>query len=252
VANAGSLLLNGQHPPVPGTPNVYKTPPAQDSQTIIVDIDYHIGTTTTNVSGILWRAHLGDPGEIDAATAITPSAAGVNSSGTVPLQASVPATNWWIAGSPPSGQTVSATSTGTVGRLSLHVVGTTPANNSDTDVTVTAWLIRHLVPGPGSTVLHFGPSAWIYGTSQQNPFLLSELPPFAPEPGQGKWWHNPLDTKTFHIGSGVGSIYYATQMALGKIGIEHVPEPATPLLLGGGIAALAVSRRIRRRRIETA
>ena len=91
--------------------------------------------------------------------------------------------------------------------------------------------------------------------------MNSELPTNRPEIGFGRWVH-ATQPKTFHLGDVVpgaptpsftgsphlGSWFYATLAGTALIGIEHVPEPATGMMVIGGVGAMLMGIRSRRRR----
>jgi hypothetical protein len=65
------------------------------------------------------------------------------------------------------------------------------------------------------------------------------------DPGFGEWVHNP-QTFTVHV---VNSLFWATTTwisGVGAVGVEHVPEPASAMLVLGGLGTLIAARRRRR------
>ena len=124
------------------------------------------------------------------------------------------------------------------------------AEHSDVDLTVMVWNIHHLVSTELQPIL-LRESDYVYGTPAWNPVTLSEFPPLPPPPGGGTWYH-VSQTKTFQKVAGLpGSAFYATLVGTARIGIEHVPEPATGLMLMGGVGSLLWGLRARRRRLSS-
>ncbi len=81
----------------------------------------------------------------------------------------------------------------------------------------------------------------------------SELEVPFPVPGglantTAHWLHVTQTATLMHTLS--SSNYFATFAGGINIGIEHVPEPATPVLFAGGVLVLALSRCARRRRLQ--
>ncbi len=136
--------------------------------------------------------------------------------------------------------------------LELHAKSTTPKNNSDVDLTVMAWNIRHLRGTPGSTT--FEPSALVWADSdyvphQPEPGGILQLPPPIPtDATNGHWVHIPFP---WHVPPGMGiSNFVATLAGTAFIGIEHVPEPMTAVMAGGGVLLLVCGWGLRRRRLS--
>ena len=132
-----------------------------------------------------------------------------------------------------SGMTVNSTSLVPLFMVTGHAKNTTPANNSDIDITISAWQILHIVQ---SGSYHITQSDWVYKTSQGY-----EWEPF---PGYGHWFH-ALGTTTTFIPM---SAYVATNAWIQNVagfGIEHVPEPAAIGLMVVGVASFVLARRRR-------
>jgi hypothetical protein len=139
----------------------------------------------------------------------------------------------WHPSATNGGTSVSASSIMNLFRLNGYVRNTTAQNNSDIDITIVPYVIRH---NQTSAMAVLGQSVWMYRTS---------LGGWA-QPGQGTWVHVTTAVST----SLPASAFYAfggTIVNTGGYGIEHMPEPASLLLLLGGAGAM-VTGRLRRRR----
>jgi len=264
-ANTIGILTLGD-PVTPGDPLAfdginpnYKTPPMQSSSQITLFIGGHIGTTMTNFMGGWWSVHTA-PGAPEIGLLVTASLTGPLA-GSATAAITLPATSSAVQGHqflttallgatvPPSGITLVPSDAAPLGAVIIHAINTTPALNSDIDLTIVGKGIFHV---PKATVssgwLTLFPSDSLYATSNWTPGL-SELPSIPPEIGFGHWVH--LDqTKQFHLMAGSGSWFYTRLLGTGFVGIEHVPEPMTAgLLLGCGCVALLGGRTARRRRL---
>jgi hypothetical protein len=154
----------------------------------------------------------------------------------------------WDPSAPNSGRPLPQSQIVPLANFVPHAKNTTPRNNSDFDLTVMAWNIRHILPGPGSTQVP--PSALVWATSQYEPNQADfHLPtPIPTDYPNGHWVHIPF---TWHMPAGLGSNFVATLAGTAFIGIEHVPEPVTALLAGGGALLLACSWGLRKRRMAS-
>jgi len=230
----------------------YKTPPLQTSDVIDVPLTFHAPGLVPNWAGAMIRVHILDNQEVDVdgitltdGTAIT-EPFGARSQNE---QSAAQQFTFWHPSAPNSGVALNQSQMMPVAKLTLHAKNTTPINNSDVDITVGFWNIRHLLPGLGSSFIHLNASDYMYGTPNFNPVTQSELPPFTIEPGGGVWFHvTEAAGKTIHLPAGQGSHYYATFVNTAKIGMEHVPEPAGVVLLVGGAVAAGLAWLSRRRR----
>jgi hypothetical protein len=246
----------------------FKTPPLQTSQTINLPLGIHFSAPNPGYAG--WagayvQIHLADPSEVDFVQ-LAPVAGHFGGSGLYPFGPPSGGSNsaaqfftLWNSAAPGSGLNVNPSLVVPVGSLLLHAKNTTPINNSDFDLTAVVWNIFHLRgPAPGSTLIPLPNSAYVYANPSTNPvpnsFTGFTLPvPASPAPiGSGVWVHqNRLQSKFLHVPTGhPGSLYYALKVGTVKVGIEHVPEPATALLLGAGFALLGASRYLRRQRLQ--
>jgi len=149
---------------------------------------------------------------------------------------------------PNSGIFVNASDSYRVADLKLHIKGTNnPAQNSDTDAVVQLWNIWHFREGYTSINVPLRPSDRVWVGSDNQVFHRTdsayEIPPTIPQPPlsspDGHWLHitQPMQ---FHF---YGSQFYATLADTITIGIEHIPEPVTGVLLGLGVLCAAMGMR---------
>jgi hypothetical protein len=152
--------------------------------------------------------------------------------------------------------------------LQLHAKGSgsTPEGvNSDVDMLLGFWNIWHLANGPSSATIQIPESAlWWVPSSIQQPgdlqqfhiggtgafasfFQFPSSPPLAIDPNAH--FIHLTETLTFHLFGGEGSAFIATFLNSATLGLEHVPEPATWVMLMLGGVALLFSRRLRRKRL---
>jgi hypothetical protein len=137
--------------------------------------------------------------------------------------------------------------------LVLHAINTnTSGNDSQYDLYVDGWNIRHIV-GAGSTMILlreyedmvWATSNWDPGT---NPDDFDWPLPIPPDHPDGHFVSVPYSI-SIHITSGLASQFYATLAGKATIDIQHVPEPAMGALVLGGVACLLMGRRARKRRL---
>jgi hypothetical protein len=130
-----------------------------------------------------------------------------------------------------SGISVNSSSLVPLFNVDYHAKNTTPANNSDIDVTVSAWQILHIV---NSGTYFVSASDWAYKTEAGLEYEMV--------PGQGRWFHVEQSGTTFIP----ASAFVATNAFIqntGGYGIEHVPEPGAIAMVVLGLAGLIVARR---------
>jgi hypothetical protein len=156
-----------------------------------------------------------------------------------------------------SGVTLNASAVYPVADLRLHLKGTTTGQNSDTDVVVQLWNIWHYRHGYTTNIVPLAPSDRIWVGSSINDIeqlhvINSQygyigpptIPPISSTDPTGHWLHvnNPIE---FHFW---GSQFYATLADTITIGIEHIPEPTSILLIGLGSLCAAMALRSHKRR----
>lgn len=234
--------------------NVLKTPPMHTSDVYTFPLEYHNPNDVVNWAGALMTVHVVDASEVDIdslgtfnATGgidIIPDPFGPHSENEQSV--TKPFTVWDpLAAQSGIIQPVSAQIP--VGRITVHAKNSETGGNSDTDIEIKFYNIHHVPPSmESSNVITLFPSEWVYGTPDFDPIELSELPSLPPEPGQGVWYH-ANDVKTFHLVPGVGSYFYAKFVTSLGIGIEHVPEPTSLVMLSSGIVCAGIGLWTRRR-----
>lgn len=242
-----------------------KTPQLRSSDTYHLPIDIHIegdptGAGLPNWAGALMKVHILDSSEVDIDSIVPVHPTTGSTGGTNPFgprsenqQSVAKFFTVWHPLALQSGITLQPSVNEPVFDMDVHAKGTTLGQNSDVDVTFMFWNIRHLGTVPPSHNFTVRKSDYVYAHPQTNPLLQSELPLEPPRPGNGRWVH-ATDTKIFHVTATpggappLGSFFYATFLNTATLGIEHVPEPASAILLGCGALSGLVSLVMRRRR----
>lgn len=225
-----------------------KTPPLQDSQTWQTAINLHNNVAIPNWAGYVVRVHIADGTEVS----LRPS----NLSGGTQIDlpdstGNSAATMGWVWGPNAAGSGMNLPASQNMPVLTplvLHAKGT-PVRDSTPDLVVSAWNIKHLLPAATSdwvtlkvSDLIWAPSSWVPNPTQ----FEWPYPVTTNAPGAG-WKHMPF-TVTFHFTQPVpGSNFIATLAGMAKIDVT--PEPASGLLMLGGIACLMMARRARKRRL---
>jgi hypothetical protein len=256
VANAAEMVAISGAVAQEGTGgNVFKTPPMADSDTLSISWGIHFyGAAPSHWAGVLFKSHVLDGSEVSltgvtsAPGALPPAPWPTPPSGAAGQSVSVSGW-WWNTAAPLSGFTPpTSTVVGPVVTWTIHAMNTTPANNSDVDMSLMFWNIFHIPAGTGSDNVLLQPSDYVWAPGDFVPQPGQPFPSFPlpfDDPG-GRWVHIDFPT-SWHIPAGEGSWYYAQADGTSFLGIEHVPEPATGLLLIGGAGALFASRRARKR-----
>jgi len=232
-----------------GVNNAVKSPPLQNGEVWVTSIDIHNAVSIPNWAGYVVAGHVVDPNEVS----MLPSTLG---DGTV-----VPPSGGRIAGSvldplwQASGKSLpSSVNVPIMIALVLQATNTNlTGNDSQFDLYVDGWNIRHVPSGAGSQIIILkayedmvlAPSDWKPAT---NPDDFEWPPPISPEDPSAHWVHMPY-TKTIHMPPTPGSRLYATLAGKATIDIQHVPGPASGLLVLGGVASVGMARRARRRRL---
>jgi hypothetical protein len=247
-----------------GVDTQFKTPPLQESDTILIPLDMHpttaMGAPWLGWGGAMMRLHLADPTEVDVLAVADPSGNvttlpfGPPSQGVASSSRSFTFFHPGVFG---SGIPITPSVNHPIFTLSLHAKNTLPINNSDFDLTASFANIWHVIGGSqfASQIVVLDPSAYVFVTSAITKTALlhtvnSQIEWNPAQPGTGHWLHLDIPF-TFHLTGGPGSNIFATFVNTARIGIEHVPEPTSAALLGLGLGALALSRRFaaRRRRL---
>jgi hypothetical protein len=246
----------------------FKTPPLRTSDKFRVVIDKHFKMDVFDYAGFRLKFHILDSKEISVTpdstlfgSAPPPLTPGAPTSAHIklplvspdfpqstPMVQSVPFyRTHWEDNAQNSGRFVMASKWVPMAAFSLHAKNTNTGANSDVDMTVMAWCIRHLGPGQGSTT--FEQSALVWAPSHFTPQPGNPLPtdPIPFDDPNGQWKHIPFP---WHVPLGFpGSNFVATFAGTVAIGLEHVPEPMTALLAGSGVLMLLGSWGLRKRRM---
>ncbi len=257
VATAGvHMIPTSGASPDPSNPWLYKTPPMSGSQTFTIQWAVHVKFQDPHWAGVRFTAHVLDAGEMDLNSInVLP---GLLAGSTIPAGPGSTTTiggTWWHPAAMSSG-TYAASQVIPFGTWTIHVNGSSPGQNSDTDATAAGSSIFHLGSTqhlPGSTMIHAEDVDYVWATSGFTPTESEPFPQNPPHPDNslGEWKPVP-DVPTsvsFHVTPLMASGFYSKRLGGAGLGIEHVPEPGTglALLVGGGIAVLG-TRRARRRR----
>jgi hypothetical protein len=258
----------------PGVFTNFKTPPLATSENFILPIDiHHTGPNPgwAGWAGAIMDVHIIDPNEVDI-VGITPFG-GATIDGTPifgPLSAQGTATHTFTFFNPAanlSGILVGTSDNNPIFNITIHAKNTTGANNSDfNDIALSFWNIWHVQAGSAfashPVVLKASDRIWVRSTitttddffhiatgPEVSMYVFPSGPPATDDPN-AHWFHL-VNTVTFHLTTGPGSTIYATKLLPANIGIEHVPEPATGLLVGAGLVMVALSRRYAARRRQS-
>ncbi len=248
---------------------LFKLPPLHDSDTFVATAFLHSGITAPNWAGQIMKAHVLDASEVDV-DAIVPLLGGPGGAPETdpfgPRSANVQSEPRYFTAWHPlaqqSGITLQPSSTLPVFNLNLHVKGSSSEGNSDADMSLMFWNIfhlRHVLESSGLLQLEISDLIWVTSNIEDvqqlhitdgpnsSQYLFPSNPAQAGDP-LGHWLHI-LEPVTFHLLAGSGSQFYATMGNTILVGIEHVPEPASAILLGlGGVCGL-VTIVLRRRRL---
>jgi len=239
-------------PGVAGVETDFKTPPLRDSDVFTVPLAIHNqdAGVVLNWAGALVGVHVLDNQEVDIDginspwwPSLIPSPFGDRSENVQSVMAVFQA---WHPNAQNSGIDLQQSQNMHVFDVTLHAKNTDPINNTDQDIGLRFWNIRHLGAGPGGISIFLDASDWVYGTEFFNPIQASFFPPNPPAPGDGTWYLL-AEPKTFQT-VGAGSAFVATLANTAAIGVEHVPEPAGFVLVICGAGAAGMAWTVRRRR----
>ena len=276
---ASAMLFAGSIALAQGVITVIKTPPSQHSDTYTIPMAIHgaVQPPGAGWAGGRMSMHVADNTELDV-LGIGPSAGMTGATVIDPFgpqsNNSVSVTKFftgWHPSAPFSGINVPPFSQNLpLLNVAIHVKNSTGAN-SDVDATLGFWNIWHIRdnPTPGSTIVPLDPSDYIlvrdsiqdiaqlHNNNQGSPwFSHYQFPTNPANPDTGHWLHvppNPTgDPYFFHLTGGPGSQYYATFLNFATLGIEHVPEPTSVVLLAAGALCTVIGTIARRRRRKVA
>ncbi len=269
------VLLAGTAVFAQGVITDVKTPPLQASDIFKLPIDFHPGGPSppwAGWAGSRMKMHIQDAGEMDV-VGLTPVASGAGSrtpTGTgLPTGPFIPspfgpASNnsqsvakfftAWHPLAQASGINIQPSINQPIFDLTVHVKNSDPAGNSDVDATFMFWNIWHIRETPGSTFVTLRPTDYVLVPSfiqdQQQLHVQGQsfyqFPTNPAHPGTGHWLHL-TETAVFHL-IGIPSQFYATFANTAFLGIEHIPEPSSAVLLGLGFACTGLGGWYRRRR----
>jgi hypothetical protein len=236
--------------PDPNNPSGWKTIPLSSGQTITIDWTVHTKNFKQHWAGVRFFTHVLDPSEVSL-TGITmfPGYLGQNTNpGPFPVSTTVPAA-WWHSAATQSGVSMPSSVIVTFGRWTIMAQGTSPANNSDVDLSARASSILHL----GSGFITVFPSWWVWATSNFEPTPSTPFPENPPLPGETDGmgveighWHHIGFTGQYHPTPLQASGFVSKPIGSATLGIEHTfaPAPGVGLIMlaGSGLAMLGKRR----------
>jgi hypothetical protein len=232
----------------------FKTPPMRDSDVIQLPLAIHPAQNKPNWAGYRLSVHVLDASEVDvvgvtlADGTYYPEPFGAWSQNT---QSVVKFFTFWAPNAMASGTQVVGSQNIPAGWITLHAKNTDPINNSDVDLALDFANIRHLMPAQATDTLVLKASWSIWALSQWEPTFLPELPyPVTPGNPDASWKHIPFTTTIHFTQSVPGSNFILSALNTAWVGIEHVPEPASVVLLifGGAAVGMSLISRWRRKR----
>ena len=248
---AGVLAL-GLAVPAVGSVNDLgaKSPPLTEGQVWGGMVQFHVPEPIPNYAGILFfltydshelsqlRMYPGFPHMgFETATGATGGTLVLPGSSTSP-----PAPNpivLWASQASASGVNLQASQLVSLS-VSYTAKNTTPLNNSDTDIVISPWLIRHM---QDTLVVTLEESDYVYYPGAL--FTANGETTTITVGGPGYWSHIYATT----IRTLPRSAFVATKAFASSVlhGIEHVPEPAAMSLIIVGAGSLLAARRRRRK-----
>lgn len=224
--------------------NDIKTPPAVASQIFTYPISYHSTFAYSNWAGVGFSVNF-DPTEVSGVNVV--GVGGFINTGFGPL-VTIWGPNAFNSGTFNGPSSVPFP----IGAITFHVTGTTVGQNSDIDITFNGQLGFGGAGFSPFNIFHL--TEFQAGTYIMYPSLLIYVPvtpgggpgePGQPAyPGQGTWIHL-AETITRFLPA---SIFFGTTFFIsgqGGIGVEHVPEPASALMIVGGLGLLVAAYRRR-------
>jgi hypothetical protein len=240
--------------PDPNNPGVWKTAPMSNGQQLVVSWAVHTKFPSAHWAGVRTVAHVLDSNEVTLSNIImNPGFLPQQSIPGPPASSVGVAATWWHPSATQSGIVVAPSQSFAFGSWTITVGGTTPANNSDVDLTVHASSIFHLGSNAESDIIVLLPSEYVWGTSNFEPTPEQPFPEFPQEPGSPGWhWVHVGQTISWHVttNSPFASGFYTKRIGSSGLGIEHVPAPGAGLMmLAGGFGALGARQRAGRRRL---
>jgi hypothetical protein len=242
--------------PDPNNPGVWKTGPMSDGQQLVIKWAVHTKYFATHWAGVRFRSHVLDSNEVSlSGIVIYPGLLQQQTFAGPPGGTTSHWAAWWHSAAMQSGISVSPSQVFTFGQWTITAGGTTPANNSDVDMSAWASSIFHLGSVPTSNFIVIPQSGYIWATSNFTPTPTEPFPENPPHPdeGIGHWVHLGF-TVSYHVTPAFpySSGFYSIPIGGAGIGIEHVvPAPGVALLmLAGGYGALGARRRAGRRRLS--
>jgi hypothetical protein len=239
LAMAGvHLVVSGGATPDPNNPGGWKTAPMNNGDVLTIDWTVHTKFFVTHWAGVRFRSHVLDPSEVDLlGVTMYPGLLPQSTlPGPFPGTTGIQAT-WWHPAATMSGITMQPSSVINFGRWTIQARNTTPANNSDVDMSAWASSIIHL-GSQVSQVITLFPSWYIWATSSFEPTPGEPFPENPPHPDQGigHWVHLGF-TVQYHATPLHGSGFYSMPIGGATLGIEHVPAPGVwmMMLVSGGV-----------------
>jgi hypothetical protein len=237
--------------PATGT---WKTAPLSDGQTVVINWQVHTKNPKDHWAGVRFRTHVWDNTEVDlTGIVITPGFLGQQ---TIPSPAATTVPVWasfWHANAQNSGVQMPSSAVFTFGNWTIRAKGTTPANNSDVDITAYASSIIHMGSLGVSEFITLFPSWYVWATSNFQPTTSEPFPTDVPDPGapEGQWVEVGM-TIVHHVTMPHmwTSAFYSKPIGSASVGIEHIPAPGVGLIMmAGGYGASLARRRAGRRRL---
>lgn len=221
----------------------YKTPPLVSTQPFAVPMSYHSTFAYSNWAGVVIDINI-DPNPKEAqfvgalgAPGFFPTLYGMPTG-----SGSAAVVTFWHSQWQQSGiSNGPASSPFPVGDFLFHATHTDPIYNSDIDITFSAWNIWHVTALQSSTSFAVPTSIWLYVPIGAPAGAWGQYPVY---PGEGVWAH-VTESFTAHV---MASALWATNAFIsgqGGVGVEHLPEPASAVILMGGLGSLWMARRRR-------